>query len=51
MIQSWEKLVTDERTNRRADERMDGQTDRRTDGWEFFIGRCPTNAKRPISKR
>ena len=29
---------------------MDGRTDRRTDGLtddSYFIGRCPTNAKRP----
>ena len=34
MIQFWENLVTDGRT--------DGQTDE-----SDFIGRCPTNVKRP----
>ena len=38
MIQSWENLVTDGRT----DERTDGQTDE-----SDFIGRCPTNVERP----
>ena len=39
MIQSWENLVTDERT----DGRTDGQRDESN-----FIGRCPTNVERPI---
>ena len=41
MIQSWENLVTDRQTDRR--------TDRQTDESDF-IGRCPTNVKRPIIK-
>ena len=39
MIQSWERLVTDGLT--------DGRTDAQTDESDF-IGRCPTNVKRPI---
>ena len=34
MTQSWENLVTDERTDRRTDE-------------SDFIGRCATNVERP----
>ena len=34
MIQSWENLVTDGRTDRQTDE-------------SDFIGRCPTNVERP----
>ena len=41
MIQSWENWVTDGRT--------DGQTDGQTDESDF-IGRCPTNVDRPITK-
>ena len=43
MIQSWENLVTDGRTDRGTD----GQTDRQTDE-SNFIGRCPINVERPI---
>ena len=39
MIQSWENLVTDGRTNRQRD----GQADE-----SDFIGRCPTNVERTI---
>ena len=37
MIQSWENLVTDGRTDARTDE-------------SDFIGGCPTNVERPISE-
>ena len=42
MIEPWENLVTDRQTDRPTDRRTDGQTDD-----SDFIGRCPTNAKRP----
>ena len=41
MIQSWENLVTDRRT--------DGRTDWQTDECDF-TGRCPTNIERPTSR-
>ena len=37
MIKSWENLVTDRQTDRQANE-------------SDFIGRCPTDVKRPIKK-
>ena len=42
MIQAWENLVTDERTNEQTDERTDEQTDE-----SDLTGRCPTNVERP----
>ena len=41
MIQSWENLVMDGRTDRQRDKQT-GESD--------FIGRCPTNVERPIGK-
>ena len=42
MIQAWENLVTDERTNEQTDERTDEQTDE-----SDLTGHCPTNVERP----
>ena len=43
MIQSWENLVT----NGRTDMNMDRETNRQPDESDF-IGLCPTNVERPI---